>query len=773
MYWKKKTSFVLCSLLIISSINNVYTKTTKSSIKQNSNIESNYIMDEKWLENISEAKLAAEIERHNKLYWENNAPEISDEDYDLLIRRMEEINPDNPILHKIGAPEVASLGKVKLNDPMISLEKTYYFKDAPKGKKSLMRWAEEIKRNNNELFLIQPKYDGISANYSNGILATRGQGSEDENVTDKVPLIELETHGYTGPLNRSVRGEIIIRNDDFKTIYSKIVKKDGKCYKNSRNAVGGIMGLKDISDIQAQGAKLTLIDFSLISHSVPYSNMEKEWPKIVEEFEALPYPMDGIVVKLADKQYRNSLGYTAHHPRGQIAFKFSGARKKTKLIDVEWSFGKNSLTPVGKVEPVEIGGVTITNVTLHNITMVHDNDWQIGDTIIIERAGDVIPHIIESEPGIERQNFIITECPSCKHKLEIDNKELRCVNPDCFEIKLQRILAAVKNIGIEELGEPNIRKMMTNLNVKRLKDIFNLTKTEIYSLEGFKEKSTENLFKNIQSAKNTTDYQLLAALNIEGIGQVTAEKILKDYTLDELRKMDSIQLSFIPDIGLETSTKLNKALIEKSEIIDELIETLNIVESKKNPQPNNLICFDFETSKLKKPVKDYEALLRMHNFNRVKSVQIESNFYLPENLEVLVTTRNKDSNTRIILKAKEFNIPIMSPSEWETSLPEVSNRNVIANEKTICFTGKMPEKRNYYEKLAEEKSFTPVDKITKDLTLLVAVDPNGSSSKIKKAKKADIKVISLEEWLSNNVNNDKKDIITEEVHDSHEQLPGF
>ena len=392
----------------------------------------------------TEIQLAAEIEKHNKLYWENNTPRISDEEYDSLIQKLEELNPDHPLLRVIGSPDVASLGKVNLEDPMISLEKTYFFRDAPKGKKSLMKWAEECKRTDEELFYIQPKYDGISASYTNNILATRGQGTEDENVTDKVPLIELETKGYKGPLDQPVRGEIVIRNDDFKSIYSKIKKKDGNAYKNSRNAVGGIMGLKDIREIRLQGAKLTLVDYKLITYTVKFKNLENKWSQTLEKIESLPYPMDGVVIKIADKKYRDSLGYTAHHPRGQIAFKFSGVRKKTKLIDVEWGFGKNCLTPVGKIEPIDIGGVTISNVTLHNVAMVETKDWQIGDIVTVERAGDVIPHIVDSEPGENRKPFIIINCPSCNSVLKRENKELRCTNPHCPETNLQRMLAAVK-----------------------------------------------------------------------------------------------------------------------------------------------------------------------------------------------------------------------------------------------------------------------------------------------------------------------------------------
>ncbi|MDD3035856.1 MAG: hypothetical protein PHO93_02970, partial [Candidatus Saccharimonadaceae bacterium] len=488
-------------------------------------------IDVEKLENLSENEVASLIEYHDKRYWELGEPEISDEEYDFLTRRLEKLNPDHPLLLRIGAPSVAGTGKVRHKKPMLSLDKAYSLEE-------LLEWAKKYARRPDEEFIIQPKYDGISANFDGSVLATRGDGEEGENITDKMPLIELESVTYKGLLNRPARGEIVIRNDDFKTLYSSIIKKDGKPYKNSRNAVAGIMGLKDISDMRRQNAKLTLVDYEMISEKVIFSEFKERWPSILENLENLPYPMDGLVIKLADDKYSESLGFTAHHPRGQIAFKFSGVRKTTKLLNVEWSFGKNCLTPVAELEPVEIGGITIRHATLHNAQNIKDKDIKIGDFVTVERAGDVIPYVVNAEPGETRKESIIEKCPCCNAELFFDKPELRCTNPDCFETRLQRLLAAVKNIGIERLGEPNIKRMMTKLNVRTLRDIFNLSFDQIMTLDGFKEKSANNLVSEIKTARNTSDFQLLASLNIPGIGKNLAKSILTNYTLDELRKLD-------------------------------------------------------------------------------------------------------------------------------------------------------------------------------------------------------------------------------------------
>ena len=602
------------------------------------------------LEKRSVEQLAAQIEYHNRKYWEEAEPEISDEEYDLLVRRLTELAPDHPLLHTIQAPVVAGSGKVIHRDPMLSLDKAYSLEE-------VMAWAAKYVRSDREEFLVQPKYDGISASWSGGILATRGDGETGENITDKVPLIELEHPAGTMPLAEfkgQARGEIVIRADDFRTLYPKILNRNGKPYKNSRNAAAGIMGLKDISLMLLQHAKLTLADYSLHSWKTTWKDFRSDWQDLVDQIEQLPYPMDGIVIKLADQEYSRSLGNTAHHPRGQIAFKFSGVRQLSKLLKVEWSFGKTALTPVAEIEPVEITGTTIRHVTLHNLQNILDHDIQIGDTVTVERAGDVIPYIVESTPGEVRTPCVIDKCPSCGASLVRDLPELRCVNPDCPETQLMRLLAAVKNIGIERLGEPNLRRMREVLGVKTLKDIFNLTVPDIMRLEGFQELSANNLYKEIQSARTAPDYQLLASLNIKGIGPNIAKAILKTNTLKELEGMDAGQLAELEGIGPERAGAIEKELRERKAEIDELLECLTIIQTK---------------------------------------------------------------------------------SDSSEERP------------TVCFTGKMPEKRSYYENLAKANGYDSADSVTASLSLLVTAEADSTSSKAVKAAKLGVKVMTLADWL--------------------------
>lgn len=588
------------------------------------------------------------IEYHNQRYWELGEPEISDDDYDRLMVELRSRDPNHPLLHWVGTQRTASAGgKVKLAKPMLSLDKAYSLEE-------VVEWAQKYIRSKDELLLAQPKYDGISANFDGTILATRGDGEIGEDISDKLPLIELEAPNYTGKLNRPARGEIVIRKDDFANLYSHIHKKGGGVYKNSRNAVAGIMGLKDISDMIRQHAKLTLADYSLVSFKIKFSELSGRFAEIIETVEALPYPTDGVVFKLADTAYSESLGATSHHPRGQIAFKFSGIRRKTKLLAVEWSFGKNALTPVAELEPVEIGGVTIKRATLHNAQNIIDMDIQIHDEVTVERAGDVIPYIVSREPGEERINAMITNCPGCGSTLVRRGPELCCVNPECFETNLQKLTAAVKNFGIEQLGEPTIRKMMLSLGVKKLSDIFKLTQNQLLKLDNFAEKSAANLYREIDTAKHVADYQFLAALNIPNIGLDIAKILLKHFKLEELSTLSEDELLNVPGIGEKRAKAIVEVLHSEAQEINDLLAAVEVSKTAQNSS----------------------------------------------------TTRP-----------------------------------------TICFTGKMPEKRSFYENLAAEHGYEAVDSVSQSLSLLVTADISSNSSKTGKAKKLGIPIVELQEFL--------------------------
>ena len=587
------------------------------------------------------------IRYHDRRYWELGEPEISDSRYDELVRALAALDPENPLLSRIASPRVESAGKVRHSVPMLSLDKAYSLEE-------VLEWAGKYRRTPDEMLLVEPKYDGISVNYDGRVLSTRGDGEVGEDVTDKLPLIELEAPDYRGPLDRPARGELLIRNDDFGNIYSHIRRKDGGTYKNPRNAVAGIMGLKDISLMLVQHAKLTLADYRLVSFEVPADELAARWEELEERLAALPYPQDGIVIKLADAVYRDSLGSTAHHPRGEIAYKFVNRSCETTLLDVEWSFGKNNLTPVAHLEPVELSGITIKRASLHNAQNIIDMDIMIGDVVTVERAGDVIPYISARKPGESRRSALIDRCPCCNTLLERRGPELVCPSPNCPETELKRLLAALRSFGVERLGEPTLRKLVKSCGIRSVSDLFRITAGDLLRIEGFQRKSAENLVNEIRKARRVEDYKLLASLNIPNVGPNIARKLLENHSFEELRALGAEELTDLDGVGPERGSAIAREFAAQKEYLDELLAAVELVRS----------------------------------------------------------------------------VPASGAGLGK-----------------VCFTGKMPQKRSYYEKLAREAGYEPVDSVTRDLALLVAADPAASGGKLDNARKLGVRTIALEEFL--------------------------
>lgn len=586
------------------------------------------------------------IEKNDALYWENGISEISDEEYDKYVNELKEIDPNNSLINKING---TNLGKNKVYHkiPMLSLDKVY-------SKEELFKWMNKVAQTDSEEFLVQPKYDGISGKYEENILSTRGNGEIGENITNKLPIVNFETNKEDTSF---ILGEILIKINDFANIFSKIISPSTKkCYKNPRNATAGIMGTDDISFFKEQGAKLTFVDYDLYSYTLKLNEFDSKWEKIEKEILELPYPMDGIVIKIKDKKYGDSLGNTAHHPRSAIAFKFTNPKKETKLIDVEWSFGKGSLTPVAIFEPIDLDGITITRASLANYENLKKLNICIGDYVTVERAGRVIPHVISVRKSndLNTKNPFIDKCPCCGSHLVVASPEIYCPNKNCFEKQKRRLLFSLRSIGIEGIGLPTIEKIMKSSNIKNLYDFVNISMVQLNDC-GFGEITVKNIFNEIQAHRNIKDYQYITSLNIEDVGNEIAKNILNEISLDNLIKCTSVgDLTKIRGVGSVTAEK--------------------IIGYFKN---------------------NYEY-----------AIKLLSCFFIEK-------TEKTDNNT-----------------------------------KTVCFTGAMEQPRKYYEEIAREKGIVPISNVTSSLTYLVVSDMNSTSSKMKKAQKYGIKILSVDEFMN-------------------------
>ena len=587
-------------------------------------------------------QLVQEIKKHNHLYWVNGDPEISDDEYDKLVQKLRDIDPNHEILHKIHTPQVSSNRKVKHEKPMLSLNKAY-------TPDELLTWCKKVARDENEEFLIEPKLDGWSAKYINGRLITRGDGELGDDISDKIPLISVKNNSYEGLLqkfNQDMVGEILLAESVFKKLNTK--------YKTPRSALQGILGR---DDLLYNFAFLDFVSFDYVYGGQVYFKLkefdEVDWEEFLQSLKNLDWSTDGLVVKLKDQEYSESLGNTSHHPRGQIALKPKNPREFSTVKDVEFFVGKdNAITPVAIVEDVQILGHTIRKASLHNFSEFKRLDVHIGDKVLIERCGEIIPQIKQCFAGDNRQEVVIEECPVCFSGVYEDGYFLYCNNASCPGSLSKRLADSCKRIGLENIG-PAIVEKLVDLGIEDFYEIFEIDKTFMSKIPGFQFKSIDNMYNEIQRIKNNPieDWKVLASLNIPNIGRSMSKKLLKKNTLYELMIMDLDQLNQLENIGPERARLL------------------------------------------------YDGMRDNVNLD-----------YFIDNFKIINT---KDAKKEI----------------------------------KVCFTGKMPEKRSYYEELASKKGLTPTNTVSKDLNLLVAMDINSGSSKIQKAKKLGVRVMSLDEFL--------------------------
>ena len=584
------------------------------------------------------------INKNDQLYWSGN-PQISDEEYDLYVEELKKLDPNNELVNRVNENIVSSIGKVNHITPMLSIDKIYEFD-------SLVDWINKKSRNDDECFVIQPKYDGISAHLEKGILSTRGNGYVGENISNKLSIINIETKSDNID---NLLGEILIRKDDFENIFSKIVSPSTKkCYKIPRNATAGIMGTDDITHFQNQNAKLTFVDYNLISFKVKKSEFEDKWDDIFNQIIKLPYPMDGIVIKLEDKEYGESLGATAHHPRNAVALKFGNPQANTTILDIEWSFGKNCLTPVAILKPVNINGITIQRASLSNYDNIVNMNIMIGDDVIIERAGDVIPHIVAviyNNNNSERKNPFITKCPCCNSELKLVSPEIICPNEYCFEKIVRRLLFSIRTIGIEKVGVPTIKKIIEKGNVKNLIDFMNIKFTDLIEI-GFGEKTSSNIIEEIDKHRTIEAYQFLTALNIPDFGTEVAKLVLNRYDfLTILNIKDSSMLTSIKGIGEITANKIIDYISNNRQYIDDLRKCFYIITSVQNDK-NQTVCF---TGAMEQPRKYYEDIAREKHLTPVSSVT--------GNLTYLVVADINSTSSKTN-KAKKYGIKIISVEDF-------------------------------------------------------------------------------------------------------------
>jgi len=586
-------------------------------------------------------ELKEAIKHYRKKYWQGH-PEVSDQYYDELLERLRSFDPlDELLVIPEGPNEISD--KVYHSISMLSLEKKYSFEE-------VKQWMENISRGPQEQFIFMPKYDGIAARYYSSIktLATRGNGVFGENISNKLPIIE---NIKWDEVESDKAGEIVISLDDFENCI--IVKKDSTRYKHPRNLVSGIMNLKDVTNLYNK-IKLTFIDYDSYSWDTHLGIFSKVFfDNVLSEIKKLNYPTDGMVIKLKDVTYGNTLGSTEHHYKHSIAFKSYDEEYETIITSIILQHGKNKLTPVAIIKPVNINGVSISRASLHNAKNILDNNICIGDIAYVIRSNDVIPYITRTAAGIARTTPEFKHCHICGSELDYIEPELYCLNKECSGNLVKQLLESCRSLEIENIGQPTIEKMVNQLQVENIIDILSLGIEDLIELEGFAYPSAKKLLESFNKVfSSCEDWKILASLNIKGIGKGIFKELMLKINIDELLNTKPTDLMGFNNLGYERAFAIYNGLQNKAPILLGLRSIINVIETKRSIgntiKPK--VCF---SGTFPFPKDHYRRIANQKGYEIIDDVTKDLNF-----LVVAGAITNKYS------KAQKYGIRIISAEEF-------------------------------------------------------------------------------------------------------------
>jgi DNA ligase (NAD+) len=578
---------------------------------------------------------------HEYRYYIENEPLLADFEYDQLFKALEQLELAHPESISPNSP-TQRVAKGLTNEfptavhlvPMLSLDNSYNADDLL----DFDRKAKELSGAATISYCVEPKFDGgsISLIYENDMLvrgATRGNGVEGDEITTnmkQIPSIPLSAKfSQYGLQQVEIRGEALINKSNFQKYNEQIVAQGQAPLANPRNAASGTLRVKDSREIKKRNLEVfvyhisdyTLTDGAtvppqLTSHS---GSLELLWdlgfrsPKkekkvfdniqgvidychaFEEKRDDLPYEIDGMVIKVNDVPLQEKMGMTSHHPRWAIAYKFKARQATSKLLEVTFQVGRTgAITPVAKIQPVPIGGVTVSSISLFNEEVIREKDLMIGDSVLVERAGDVIPYIVKSlaevRTGTEIPVIFPQHCPVCGGQLFKEQEEAvwRCVNIECPAQVVERIIHFVSKdaMDIRGFGEANVRKFNTAGLLKDIPGIYNLSFDQISTWEGFGKRSIENMQQAITASKTQPLHRLIFGLGIRFVGETTAKTLantvshlldLQSYTQEQLLTLEDIGPKVAGSITHFFSNADNIAMLKELETLG-----LNMVNDKRS-----------------------------------------------------------------------------------------------------------------------------------------------------------------------------------------------
>jgi len=654
-------------------------------------------------------ELRRKIRYHDYLYYVLNQPEISDYEYDKLYRELKEleekypefITPDSPT-QRVSGEVVKEFKQVKHTSPMLSLDNTY-------SEKEIYDWAERISKYVplKELeFIVEPKLDGLSCtiHYVDGKLhtaATRGDGIVGEDVTlnvktiKSVPLV-LESKGIKIPRFFEVRGEVIMFKKDFEKLNRELQQKNEQTFANPRNAASGSLRQKDPKITAQRPLRFYIHSYGKIEGGLKVET-DEEFLELCKKFslpviqhykvcktinevvkyclewqqkrDSLEYEIDGMVIKVNQLNLRERIGSTLKAPRWAIAYKFPAKQATTVVKNVVMQVGRTGvITPVAELEPVECGGVIISRATLHNFDEIKRLGIKIGDTVLVERAGEVIPKVVKviesKRTGKEKDIEIPKKCPVCGSEIVKEEGEVayRCPNSSCPAQVINSIVHFAKReaMDIEGLGESVAELLVERKLVKKLSDIYFLTKQQLLTLPLFKEKKATNLLNAIEKSKQRPLSKLLYGLGIRHVGEKAAEVLAEKFTsIDRLMKATEVELQKIPEIGPVMAKSIVNFFLNKYtiEIIEDLKKAgVNMIQpkvEKKGPQVFAGMTVVF--------TGELESMTRSQAEELVKQLGGTTSSSVSRSTSLVVVGKNPGSKYE---KAKQLGIKIIYEDEF-------------------------------------------------------------------------------------------------------------
>lgn len=649
-------------------------------------------------------KLVKDLNYHSYSYHVLDAPVISDAEYDRQFRQLQELEerynyilPDSPT-QRVGAAPQEKFEKVRHSEPMLSLDNAFSHEEVREFDarvRRLLGAGGEID------YTIEPKYDGLALelSYRRGILvtaSTRGDGYEGEDVTRNIKTIRsvpLKIEGATVPEEIDIRGEVYMDLAEFEKLNKEREKKGEPVFANPRNAAAGSIRQLDPSITAVRKLYLACygmgrakgISFESHSEFIAWlrdsrfptparleiaKGIDRVIAAIVEiekSRQSFPFETDGAVVKVNDLSLQQKLGTKTREPRWAIAYKFPAHQETTKILDIQGSVGRTGvITPFAVFRPVRIGGVTVSRSTLHNWDEMERKDIRKGDTVVVERAGDVIPHVVavikEKRTGQEKKFPIPDKCPVCGSKVVREEGEVavRCTSLHCPAQVQEKIIhfASRGGMDIEGLGEKNVELLYSRGLIKHFEDIYKLRKEDLLALPRFAEKSAQNLIDAIERSKNTTLARFLYALGIIHVGEFAAKLLAKNFeSLEKLYHVGQKDILDIKQMGEKIAASVATFFNDKKnlDLLDVMLKEHNLKISNPDYQGKRKAAGPLEgltfviTGTLPKPRKEVEDLIEEHGGHASSAVSASTDF--------LVVGEEAGSKLR---KAKDLGVKTVS-----------------------------------------------------------------------------------------------------------------